>query len=537
MSFKTIIKHIPKVVLLGIIITTIISSFDGVVLSAVISNVTLFNRNSSVISIVIYISLGLFAWLFIYFSMSLKQILVNRFIKLMNILLKSNFIYSQVLHPRFESDESNNVSKLFNDFKLVETNYFSTIFELYASILMSVVSAAYILTLNVTVGLIFIIFSTLPLISSKLFGKVLNSASLSWQNSSSQFLSKVTDLFKGIRTIKTYLADKFMYNDTINYLNQSENSYQKMNNLQAWAMFTSAILSVVSFLFPLGVGLFFITQNQITATKIIAIFLASDRVVGPLRNAAQYINQIKTTQSIRKNLKTQLIHFNDHQQIATFEAPELKLDDVSFKYSSNKKVIDHLTVSFPFGSKSLITGNSGTGKSTLLDLIQGFIKPDSGKIYLTDGIKKIARVGESSMIAYIEQNPTLFNDTIKFNLTLGYDFSDKQCLKVLNTVGLVTELGDNILSNHYGEGGKNLSGGQKQRVEIARALLFKKKIILIDEATSALDSHMSDQIQAIINNLHSTVIEIAHHYDKAAIRGMHYTHYKLAAETLKVTHD
>jgi len=537
MDFKTIIKNMPKVLLVGIIITTIVASFDGVVLSAVVSNVTMFNRNSTISEVLTYIILGLVAWLVIYFSMSLKQILVNKFIKLMNILLKSNFIYTQVSTPDLVTDESKNISKIFNDFKLVETNYFNTIFELCSSILMSAVSAIYILTLNTTVGLVFIIFSTLPIISSKLFSNVINKSSVHWQSKSSKFLSKVTDLFKGIRTTKTYQAEKFMYDDTIKYLKQSENSYQSMNNLQAWAMFTSAILSVISFLLPLGVGLIFIIKGKIDPAQIIAIFLASDRVVGPLRNAAQNLNEIKTTQSIRKNLKLKVIRFNDNQQIANIETPELKLNNVSFKYSKDKEIIKDLTASFPYGSKSLITGKSGVGKSTLLDLIQGFVKPTSGSIYIKNGTKQITNIKESGLIAYIEQDPTLFNDTVKFNLTLGQPFSDEKCWNALDAVGLKTELGNDVLHKTYGEDGKNLSGGQKQRIEIARALLYKKKIILIDEATSALDASMGEQVQKIISNLDSTVIEIAHHYDRRKIKEMNYLHYELVNMELIIVND
>ncbi|MBA1392450.1 ABC transporter ATP-binding protein [Lactobacillus sp. XV13L] len=144
----------------------------------------------------------------------------------------------------------------------------------------------------------------------------------------------------------------------------------------------------------------------------------------------------------------------------------------------------------------------------------------------------IDNVADAGELAYIKQSPFLFNDTLRFNLTLGRQFKDEDCLAALKEVGLLTELGTDCLDKNYGENGNSLSGGQKQRVEIARALLYDKKIILIDEATSALDSEMSRKVQQVINNLDCTVLEIAHHYDEQVFKDNNFKHYVLQNETL-----
>ena len=171
MSFKTFFKTLPKSLLLGILIATIIYSFDGVVLSSVVSNVTFFNRHTPAIKAVLYIISSLLALGLVYFAMTLKQIWINQAIKLMNIKIKDSFVYGQIVNPDFAAVASDNVSKIFNDFKLIETNYFKNFFELCGAILMAAVSSFYILWLNFAIGILFILFSLLPMLSSKFLAK------------------------------------------------------------------------------------------------------------------------------------------------------------------------------------------------------------------------------------------------------------------------------------------------------------------------------------------------------------------------------
>lgn len=532
MTIKSFFRIVPNLLLIGILITTVIASFDGVILSYVISNVTRFNAKSTVVQVVTYVTVSLLIWGLIYFAMAFKQVLVNQAVKLLNIKIKNSFVFDQVTKPDFQTKSSDSVSKIFNDFKLVETNYFVTFFELCGSLLMGIVSGCYILYLNLPLGILFILFSLIPMLSSKLFGRVLTESSTTWQKNSGTYLGKVMDLFNGIQTIKTYLAERVMFMDTENYLKKAESSYKKMNDYQAWAIFVSAILSVISFLLPLGTGLIFVINGKAQAATIIAIFLASDRVVGPFRNVAQYLNEMKTTDNIRKDLKLEPIKFTQPQE-DRLDAPSINFDNVSFAYGNKEPLLHDLSLMIPFRSKILITGKSGAGKSTVFNLIEGFIKPTSGRIFLQDGTEEIDDIAGAGELAYIKQSPFLFNDTLRFNMTLGRQFADKDCLAALKAVGLLVELGNDCLDKNYGENGNNLSGGQKQRVEIARALLYHKKIILIDEATSALDNEMSRKVQQVINNLDCTVLEIAHHYDEKAFKDNGFKHYVLQSETLE----
>lgn len=150
-------------------------------------------------------------------------------------------------------------------------------------------------------------------------------------------------------------------------------------------------------------------------------------------------------------------------------------------------------------------GPSGAGKSTFLNLIAGMVKPNKGKVLIDKRKPSLADV------TYIAQTPWIFEGTIRDNLSLGESYSDKELMKILEKVGLVAELGENILNKEINPTRENISGGQKQRLIIARALLRNKSIVLLDEITAALDDKNSEKIRELIYQVPGTIIESAHH--------------------------
>lgn len=141
----------------------------------------------------------------------------------------------------------------------------------------------------------------------------------------------------------------------------------------------------------------------------------------------------------------------------------------------------HLNHVFKGNFKVLIQGPSGAGKTTILKIIQGSLTPPNGYVSITNEVGKNEEIVDS--IAYIDQNPYIFNSSIENNLILFQNkaFSKKSLVQVLKSVSLFEELGgDKCLNLNCGENGDNLSGGQRQRIEIARALLRSKSLYLVE---------------------------------------------------------
>ena len=159
---------------------------------------------------------------------------------------------------------------------------------------------------------------------------------------------------------------------------------------------------------------------------------------------------------------------------------------------------------------------SGYGKSTLLRLLIGELPLASGQYYLGNAqITATTRTQLSHLFGLIKQTPFMFDDTIRFNLTLGGHFSQTALDNAVADAGLTALIAQKGWDYQVGEEGHHFSGGQIQRLEIARALLRQRPILLADEVTSALDEKLSDQLHTRLLQSPATLIEVAHHISQS----------------------
>jgi ATP-binding cassette subfamily C protein len=535
MTISKLIKIIPKRILLVLVISLIIASFDGIVNAQVFSYISKFTNETTLSEVLQFGILSILGYVVVYTGVYISERAKNRALKHFNFQLKERYLVEEVKKGTLEDKTSDRISVLLNEFKLLETNYYLLIFDTIYKLSMSIFSTLYMMFLNSQLAILFIGFSILPMLSNKFFGHSITRSSSDWTVQSQKFVQKLTDLFNSITTIKTYNAEQEVVSDTTNQLSDSEEAFEAVGNSQIVAQYASWVLSTLSFMIPAIIGLFLVINNRAEASDVIAMMLASDRVVGPLRNVASNLNTMKTTEPIREKITYEIdetIYLEEYfeNSLDTIEAPSIEFDQVSFSFG-NHSILDDVSLTIPYHSKILVTGKSGSGKTTILNLLQGYFEPNQGTIqYANQNNEQIVSSKEAhkyNLIARINQDPFIFSNTLKFNLTLGKEFSDEECLSVLEQVGLINELGKDSLYSIFGEAGSELSGGQKQRVEIARALLHNKKILLVDEATSALDKQAAAKIREVLWTLPSTVIEIAHNYLEEELINYNVEHYNL----------
>ena len=202
------------------------------------------------------------------------------------------------------------------------------------------------------------------------------------------------------------------------------------------------------------------------------------------------------------------------EELVSFKS-EIKFDKVSFAYAGGKEVLKDFSVSFKKGKTTAIVGRSGSGKTTIVNLIIRLFEADRGMIKIDNIDIKVYKT-ESLMrhIGFVSQDAFALNDTVRKNITFGLDYSNEEVIraaKYADAHSFIVELPDGY-STFVGDRGVRLSGGQKQRIAVARAMVRKPKILIFDEATNALDNISQLSVQKAIEEISKdhTVIIIAH---------------------------
>ncbi|WP_236659111.1 ATP-binding cassette domain-containing protein [Carnobacterium maltaromaticum] len=500
---KFFLKFINRGTLVLVFIFGIGYAFNGVVISSIVKHAGTISEKTPLNQIVIFGVISIVAWIVVYICDYFYEQNINKIIYKINLAIKALFLNSNFFKNSVSGNSANIISTINNDIKLLESNYLRVIFDLFQNVLLFTISLLYMIIINPLVSILFISFSFLPVIVPKLFNKKLEIATDIWSLQNKKFINTIRDMFNGKHSILTYNAGKYFSGKMEVELDGVESSYQKMNNLSLKAQLMSSTLSGISFILPFIVGCVVIVKGfDLTVAELLAIFLANDRVVGPLRAVVTDITTLSTTKIIREKIFSLVIKELNQTNLVNEKlkkTDELKVNIEEFAIN-DKIIFENTTFSIKKGEKILIVGSSASGKSTLLKIIQNYIPLNKGNIESMD-----------YSFSYIEQNPYIFDETIEFNLTLGEEIEQEKLMDILTKVGLVEELGGKILSYNCGEDGRNLSGGQKQRIEVARAIIRESSIVLVDEATSALDKLNSDKIRDILFSSDSGIVEVAHH--------------------------
>ena len=288
-------------------------------------------------------------------------------------------------------------------------------------------------------------------------------------------------------------------------------------------------------LIALATYLFFVSKSgmslQNTLSYIGAIAYGSQKLLPSINTIYTSFSDIIFAQGpLEKIIKALYIDFSeenfetiDSHKKETLNFDKIKLENIYFNFESSKNIIlKDIDMSIYKGSKIGLIGETGSGKSTFIDLVMGLLEPSEGEILidgrnLFDDRDKAFLYNWRSIIAHVPQSIFISDTTIEENIALGID-SKLVNKELLKESARISELWEFIESTQYkfktfvGEGGSRLSGGQRQRIGIARAIYKKPKLLIFDEATSALDNNTEKKIIKNINDFSSdiTLLMIAH---------------------------
>jgi ABC-type multidrug transport system fused ATPase/permease subunit len=332
----------------------------------------------------------------------------------------------------------------------------------------------------------------------------------------------IQDLFKAIKEIKIFNSTNYffnIYNNELNHLKKSEKKYYSLLQSFKPILELFAVIFIFTFLI-ISINVNINLSDSIVHIGILCI--GAFRIIPSVASFLTYTSSLRYHFPVINLIKTELFQFefqaaspNNYAVNINFK-DKIVMQNLCFGFKNNISILENINIEINKGDIIGISGVTGSGKTTLINLISGFLKPDSGKIII-DG-NDLTDVKYILNTAYVSQDTVLLEDSIKRNVAFGIEDSKIDLSKVIKSLK-EAEIYDFVKDEHLGvdtnlyESGMNLSGGQKQRIAIARAYYYDSELFILDEPTSALDKNTQKQI---INNLLSknkTIIIISHDED------------------------
>lgn len=367
---------------------------------------------------------------------------------------------------------------------------------------------------------VFVFIPISGLIISRI-GKNLKSKSIRAQQESGIFISVLDETLGGLKVIKGFNAENIFikrFNDSINRLLKLNNSIANKNNLSSPMSEFLGIITIATLLWY-G-GHLVLVEKTLASTSFISYIALAYTILQPAKAISKASYQVKSGLAAAERVFALMEQENTITDkpdaiIKTSFEDNIKIENINFAYAE-ENVLKNFSIEVPKGKTIALVGQSGSGKSTIANLLTRFYDVQEGKIAI-DGIdiKDIEMHSLRGLMGIVTQDSILFNDTIKNNLLIGKPTASEEeiinALKIANAYEFVKDLPNGIETN-IGDAGGKLSGGQKQRLSIARAVLKNPPIMILDEATSALDTESEKLVQVALENMmqNRTSIVIAH---------------------------
>ena len=432
--------------------------------------------------------------------------------RLMNYKIK-NFDNSS--SGEFLNKIKNDPQDIVSVFSIVQYNIFNIVTEFFMLI--------YVFYLNFLLGIIYFIGIIFIYFYEKYSYIRLEKLQNNLKNQMDKNDSTITEIIRGIKDIKLLGISNKIKGNTMKSFEEQVKNNARINIFQNNIYNNVEMCKVVITALIIFVGLFLINNNLLTLSTFLIIFLYRNDIFSLIfsyTSLKEYLVRYK----VAKNRIRELFDENKYpiQKYGDIDLKNIngiiEFKNVTFSYDNKRKVLDNISFKIDKCEDVAIVGKSGSGKSTIFNLLTKCYDNYQGTIFI-DGvdIRDLSYSSITNNISIINQNPYLFNLTIKENLKLlDRNITDKEMIvacKIANIHEDIIKL-PNKYNTLLGEGGLNLSGGQKQRLAIARALLKRSKILLFDEATSSLDNITQKNVQTAIKNISKdcTIVTIAHRF-------------------------
>lgn len=421
-----------------------------------------------------------------------------------------------------EKKKGDTMARLSNDVQEIETSFLNTLEAIVREPLTIVFTL--ISMFAISAKLTFFAFVLLPvsgiIISS--VSKRLKAKSLLAQQETGNFLSFIEETLTGLKVIKSFTAESKMtrkFEKSTMRLKQLMNSVLNRTNLASPMSEFLGSATIIAILWY-GGRIVLLGEDEMKPQEFLGYIGLFYLILNPAKAISKAVFSVQKGNASAERImniletKNDIIDLPDANEKTSFEH-HIELKNISFKYK-DEYVLKDFSLSIPKGKSVALVGQSGSGKSTIANLIPRFYDVNEGEICI-DGvnIRQIKKKSLRELMGLVTQESILFNDSVKNNIKLGVnDASDEEVIKaakIANAHEFIKEL-PNQYDNNIGDSGNMLSGGQRQRLSIARAVLKNPPIMILDEATSALDTESEQLVQMALEKMmeNRTSIVIAH---------------------------
>ena len=456
----------------------------------------------------------------------LEYISMPRYIERAMLQYK-NFAFRKLTEKGISSfrDESTAtyLSALTNDSTNIETDYLGQQMALISKVFTFAGALVMMLWYSPLLTAIAAGVTILPLIASLLTGSRIEAAERRVSDRNRSFTAALSDCLAGFSVVKSFKAEKEIFKLFAENNRALEGEKFSKRRIKTIVGMIGSVTGIIAQLGVFLVGSYFALSGYGLTPGVVVIFVnLMNFMISPIAELPGLLASRKAARGLIDKLATALESnpVSEGTSELTHLESGIRLENVSFGYDDSKEVLHGISAFFDAGKAYAVVGASGSGKSTMLNLLTAAAGNYRGNILIDDTeLRSIASESLYELISVIQQNVFIFNASIRDNVTMFRSFPEQEIEDAISHAhlnALIAERGDGYLC---GENGKGLSGGEKQRISIARSLLKKSSVLLADEATASLDAQTAHQVASDILDLDGiTRIVVTHGLEESLLR-------------------
>ena len=456
----------------------------------------------------------------------LEYISMPRYIERAMLQYK-NFAFRKLTEKGISSfrDESTAtyLSALTNDSTSIETDYLGQQMALISKVFTFAGALVMMLWYSPLLTAIAAGVTILPLIASLLTGSRIEAAERRVSDRNRSFTAALSDCLTGFSVVKSFKAEKEIFKLFAENNRALEGEKFSKRRIKTIVGMIGSVTGIIAQLGVFLIGSYFALSGYGLTPGVVIIFVnLMNFMISPIAELPGLLASRKAARGLIDKLATALesTPVSEGTSELTHLASGIRLENVSFGYDDSKEVLHRISAFFDAGKAYAVVGASGSGKSTMLNLLTAAAGNYRGNILIDNTeLRSIASESLYELISVIQQNVFIFNASIRDNVTMFRSFPEQEIEDAISHAhlnALIAERGDGYLC---GENGKGLSGGEKQRISIARSLLKKSSVLLADEATASLDAQTAHQVASDILDLDGiTRIVVTHGLEESLLR-------------------